>query len=198
MANPEKHNEPLEGLRRANRDDEQHWREKGWEKIEGGRDRTIVRGPNSQEPEITEDTDRPVIGADYTRSPFDPSLARDEQGRIREDRADVLRGYGEPIPERNYPLAYNKDELINPDLNPAMTYPPKTTAPFKILAIALGLVLFGLLAALLYWRFLAPVRRSPEGTNSKVQRHEMQRKDNRTTAALQQFAGFVSRMNERR
>lgn len=193
MANPEKHDEPLEGLRRANRDDEQHWREKGWEKIPGGRDRATVRGPNSQDSEFIDNDERPVIGADYTRSPFDPSLVRDEQGRLRDDRADVLRGYGEPIPERNYPQAYNTDELINTDLNPAMAYPPKTTAPFKILAITLGLVLFVLLSALMYWRFLAPVRRSPEGKTGSVEQHKVQ-----TTAAIQQFAAFVSRMNERR
>ena len=189
MAHPERNDDDLKGLRRANRDDEQHWREKGWEKIEGGRE--IPRSPKTQEPDALTSDERPVIGADYTRSPFDPSLVRDEQGHLREDRADVLRGYGEPNPERNYPAAYNHDELINTDLNPMMEYPRATSAPFKILAIVFGLGMFLLLIAALYWNFLAPVRRTPEGPNGRVQQQQQ------TTAGIQQFAAFVSRMNER-
>jgi hypothetical protein len=186
MAHPERHDDDsnLEGLRRANRDDEQHWRDKGWEKIEGGR--------NAQS-EAVRDGERPLIGADLTRSPYDPSLARDENGNLRQDRADVLRGYGEPIPERNYPAAYNVDELINTDLNPMMEYPRKTNATFRIVALTLGLVMFAALIALMFWHWLAPVRRTPEGPNGKVQQEKVH-----NTAALTQFASFVSRMNERR
>jgi hypothetical protein len=207
MAYPERHNEPgnknheLDGLRRANRDDEQHWREKGWETFEGGRDRRVsqqtrVGRERRVSPQTARDPlareDRPTIGADYTRSPHDPSLIRDEHGRVRDDCADVFRGYGEPNPEANYPHAFNADELQNPNLNPMMEYPRSTTATFRILAIVLGLVLFGLLVAALYWNFLAPVRRTPEGPNGKVEQKVQ------TTAGLQQFAAFVSRMNERR
>ena len=185
MAHPERNDDrELQGLRRANRDDEQHWRDKGWEKIEGGRDKP--RDPAAE-------AERPIIGADLTRSPYDPLLALDENGNLRDDRADVLRGYGQPNPERNYPAAYNRDELINPDLNPAMEVPRNPTATFRILAITLGLILFGLLVAALYWNFLAPVRRAPEAPNGKVQQQKVQK-----TVALQQFASFVSRMNERR
>jgi hypothetical protein len=186
MAHPERDDDSkLEGLRRANRDDEQHWRDKGWEKIEGGRNSSLPQEPGHE--------DHPVIGADLTRSPFDPSLARDENGNLRNDRADVLRGYGEPTPERNYPGAYNRDELINTDLNPMMEYPRRTNATFRILAIVFGLVVFLAVVALMYWRWLPPVRRSPEGPNGKVQQQQIH-----NTAALTQFASFVSRMNERR
>src|SRR4051812_17602212 len=91
MAHPRQEDDDrdLKGLRRANRDDEQHWRDKGWEKIEGGRDSSAPKDPKSSAP-----GDRPVIGADYTRSPFDPSLVRDERGNLRDDRADCFHGYG--------------------------------------------------------------------------------------------------------
>jgi len=178
----------LKGLRRANRDDEQHWRDKGWEKIEGGRDSNAPKEPSSNVP-----GDRPLIGADYTRSPFDPSLVRDESGNLRDDRADVFRGYGEPIPDANRPRSYNRDDLQNPNLNPSLEVPHDTTATFRILAIVLGLLLFGLVVAALYWNFLAPVKRAPETPNGKVQQQKIQH-----TAALEQLATFVSRMNERR
>jgi hypothetical protein len=173
----------LKGLRRANRDGEQHWREKGWEKIEGGKDSSLPKDPAS----------KAVIGADYTRSPFDPALVTDANGNLRDDRADVYRGYGELTPEADQPRVYDRDDLMNPNVNPALEAPRNTTATFRILAIVLGLLLFGLLVAALYWNFLAPVRRTPEGPNGKVQEHKVQ-----STAALQQFASFVHRMNERR
>jgi hypothetical protein len=178
----------LKGLRRANRDDEQHWRDKGWEKIEGGRDSNSPKDPHSSIP-----ADRPTIGADYTRSPFDSSLVRDENGNLRDDRADVLRGYGEPIPDSDRPRSYNRDDLVNPNLNPSLEVPHDMTATFRILAIVLGLLLFGLVVAALYWNFLAPVKRAPETPNGKVQQQKLQH-----TATLEQFATFVSRMNERR
>lgn len=189
MANPERNdNNSLEGLRRANRDNEQHWREKGWEKIEGGRNNKL-----SEEPETVTEGAPPKIGADLTRSPYDPALASEGSERLRGDSEDVHRGYGEPMDERNYPAAYNRDELINTDLNPMMEYPRNTTATFRVLAIALGLVLFIGLVVLMYWHWLAPVRRTPEGPNGKVQQQKVQ-----NTAAIAQFASFVSRMNERR
>jgi hypothetical protein len=182
MAHPERDDDrDLKGLRRANRDDEQHWRDKGWEKIEGGR-----------KPSDAKLDDRPVIGADLTRSPFDPTLARDENGNLRKDRADVLRGYGEPRPERNYPRAYDQDELLNPNINPSFEVPRSPSATFRILAIVCALLLFGLLVAALYWNFLAPVRRAPEAPNGKVHQKIQ------TTAAIQQFGAFVRRMHERR
>jgi hypothetical protein len=184
MANLEKNHHKLEGLRRANRDDEQHWRDKGWHSIEGGRD---PKAP--ADPRVTRPEGRASIGADYTRSPFDESLVHDEQGRILPNSADVYRGYGEQRPEKNYPHAYDRDELINPNVNPAMEFPREATATFRILAVVLALVVFGLVVAALSWGFLSPVRQSP---NSKVQ-HRIE-----TTIALQQFAGFVSRANERR
>ena len=70
---------------------------------------------------------------------------------------------------------------------------PAKEASAKAPAITLGLILFGLLVAALYWNFLAPVRRAPEAPNGKVQQQKVQK-----TVALQQFASFVSRMNERR
>jgi hypothetical protein len=71
--------------------------------------------------------------------------------------------------------------------------PHDTTATFRILAIVLGLLLFGLVVAALYWNFLAPVKRAPETPNGKVQQQKQH-----NTAALEQLATFVSRMNERR
>jgi hypothetical protein len=190
MAHPKQDDDDrdLKGLRRANRDDEQHWRDKGWEKIEGGRDSGASNEANSNAP-----GDRPVIGADYTRSPFDSSLVRDEKGNLRDDRADVLHGYGEPIPEADRPRSFNRDDLENPNINPSMELPHDTTATFRILAIVLGLLLFGLVVAALYWNFLAPVKRAPETPNGKVQQQKIQHR-----AALEQFATFVNRMNERR
>jgi hypothetical protein len=195
MAHPEPTDENLRGLRRANRDDEQHWSQKGWQKINGGKDREILPSSETRTTKALataakrSPVERETIGADYTRSPFDPLLARDEQGHVRKDRADVLRGYDEPRPERNFPATYNRDELIEQDLDPALEYPESTTATFKILAVALGLVLFGLLAAMLFWNFLPPVRKAPEGPEGRSQPK---------TVAVQQFAAFVSRMNERR
>ncbi len=188
MANPDRNDDrDLQGLRRANRDEEQHWRDKGWERIEGGKD----RNPPPREQEQAAEKERTVIGADYTRSPFDPSLVRDEQGNLRTDRADVLRGYGEPNPERNYPRAYDQNELQNPNLNPMMEVPRSPTATFRILAIVCALVLFGLVAAALYWNFLAPVRHAPEAPNGKVQQSI------HNTAAFRQHVTFAKRMNER-
>ena len=161
----------MDEVRRANRDEEQHVR---WETIEGGKSK------------------RHEVGADLTRSPFDESLARDENGNLREDRADVVHGYGEPNPELNYPAAYNRDELMNTDLNPAMEYPRKTTVSFKIIAVVLGLALFGLLIVALFFHWLAPVRRSPERKSSKVMGTASR------VVAVQQFASFVSRLNEHR
>jgi hypothetical protein len=182
MANPNRDERDPEGIRRANRDDEQHWSNRGWEKIEGGRSDSEPREP---------------LGSDLTRSPFDESLLYDEQGRVRQD-ANVA--YGEPRPEANYPRAYDRDQLINTDLNPASVLPPRTTPSFRILAVVLGIVLLALLAAALWFNFLAPVRRSPEGPTGRVQpRHvEHQNIDHQKTAAtLQQVAGFVKRLNER-
>ncbi len=174
MANPEPLDRDLKGIRRANRDEEQHVH---WETIEGG------RGRNARDPQI---------GADLTRSPFDESLARDADGNLREDRVDVLHGYGETNAERNYPAAYNRDELINTDLNPAMVYPRRTTLVFKVVAIVLGLVGFSLLIAAMYWNWLAPVSRSPEKKNSSLHAPA------NSTLALRQLASFVHRANERR
>ena len=186
MAHPQQNDDDrnLEGIGRANRDDDQSWREKGWETIEGGR---------GADPEALFNDEPAQIGADFTRSPADPALVRDEKGNIRDDRVDVLRGYGEPLLEKNYPRAYDRDELVNTDFNPGMEFPRHTTPSFGILAIVLGLCLFGLLIAAMYWGFLAPVRRTPEGPakTSKVEQKTS------SIAGVQQFAAFVCRMNER-
>ncbi len=154
MANPRPNDENLQGLRRANRDNEQHVHYQGWEVIEGGR-----RNP----------LDEASVAADYTRAPFDESLVRDEQGRLLDTRNDAVHGYGEPRPEKNYPKAYDRADLVNTDLNPMMEYPKKTTATYNILAVVLALVVFTLVLVAMFWNFLPPVRRSPERPNGAVQ-----------------------------
>ncbi len=163
MANANRDNRDNEWIDRANRDDDQHVVRREFETIEGGLSDRVRREKTEINHDYTKDNrdtaNSEVVGADYTRDPFDPNLRSENQGTL-EDRT---RGYGEPRPESNYPEPFNRDELINTDLNPAAVVPVRsTTGTFRVLAIVLAVVLFALLIAAMYWGWLKPVPRSPQ------------------------------------
>jgi hypothetical protein len=107
-------------------------------------------------PRLVKKSERtPLIGADYTRSPF---------GENDTEGIDTLMGgreYGEPRPERNYPHAYNDDELQNTDLNPMMEAPRRPGGTLSILVLFAGALIMLVLIALMFFQFAVPSPRAP-------------------------------------
>lgn len=90
------------------------------------------------------------LGVDYTRPPF-------REGGTRGGGSE----YGEPNPERNFPHAYNSDELQNTDLNPMMEVPSNPGTTLSVLVLFAGALIMLVLIALLFFQFATPAPRSP-------------------------------------
>jgi hypothetical protein len=61
-----------------------------------------------------------------------------------------------------------RDPRFNTNLNPATVPPKNLGGEVRILAIVLGLILFALVIALMYWKFQTPAPRSPEDPRSSA------------------------------
>lgn len=133
-----------------NRNPEPDWRERGWESIEGGarRDET-TRGSgatNDNADAVRDDTrgtpmrraDHPLLGNDYR----DAGAADDA-----------------PVADRR--------RSTSTDETPVREV-PTSGGTLRILVIVLGLLLFGALTALMFFRFQQPSPRSPEQPSGRM------------------------------
>lgn len=135
------------------------WRERGWETFEGGRNKSAKDASNPPARDDDADIwDTKGDGGNYAWTHRNTGYPEGYENPT------------EPRPEKNFPQAYNIEQLMNPDLNPAMEVPQRLGATLRIMSLVVAILLFGLLIALIFYRFQTPSQRSPDEPRTGMNR----------------------------